>query len=83
MGLRRFGASREPWCAPPESARVGIDIDYVAMLGEAVDEPAQAGGSRRDGSSLLLRHDGRDHVGALFVSSTDDIEQKARNSAVA
>jgi len=32
---------------------VGVDVDAVAVLGEAVDEGADAGGARKDGAPLL------------------------------
>ena len=33
---------------------VGVDVDEMAVLGEAVDEGAHAGGAREDGAPLLV-----------------------------
>jgi len=45
--------------------RVGVDVDAVAMLGEAFDESAGTSGAGEDGSPLLESQVGRDDDAAL------------------
>lgn len=62
---------------------LGVDVEDVAVLGEAVDERAEAGGVVEDGPPLLVSEVGRDHDGALLVSAADDVEEEVGRSGVA
>jgi hypothetical protein len=55
---------------------VGVDVDDVAVLGEAVDEGAEAGGIAEDDAPLLVREIGRDHDWPGFVPLAHDAEEE-------
>src|SRR5262249_17486874 len=62
---------------------VGIDVDDVAVLGEAIDEGAEAGGVAEDGAPLLVREIGRDNDRASFVPRAHDAEEQVGGARVA
>src|SRR6185437_12357072 len=62
---------------------VGVDVDDVAVLGEAVDEGAEAGGVAEDGAPLLVREVGGDDDGAGFVPLAHDAEEQVGGARVA
>ena len=64
LGARlSFGSGGRLLVAPG----LGVDVDDVAVLGEAVDEGDDAGGTREDGVPLLVGEVGGDEGGALLV----------------
>ena len=62
---------------------IGIDVDDVAVFGEAVDESHDASGTRKDGAPLLVRQVGGDDGGFGFVPTTDDVVQEVGRATVA
>ena len=67
--------SRSPVLLLPP--RVGVDVEDVAGLGEAVNEGGDAGGAGEDRAPLLEPEVGGDDGGALLMAATDDVEQVA------
>jgi len=59
---------------------VGVDVDAVAVLGEAVDEGADTSGAGEDGSPLLESQVGRDDDAALLVPAADDVVEETSGS---
>lgn len=65
------------------SPGVGVDIDGMTMLGEAIDEGAQAGGVVEDGPPLLVGEVcGQDDSPSL-VPAADDMKEQIGGAAVA
>lgn len=54
----------------------------VAVLDEAIDEGGEAGGVVEDGRPVLVGEVGGDDDGAVFVPSTDDVEEQVGRAAV-
>jgi hypothetical protein len=65
------------------SPRVALDIEGVAVLGEAVDEGSDAGGSGEDGAPCLEGEIGRDDRAGAFVTATDDAVEEVPRTSVA
>jgi hypothetical protein len=61
---------------------LGLDIDDVTVLGEAVDEGRDAGGAGEDGGPLLEGEVGGDDGGALLVAAGDDGVEAVGGAAV-
>jgi hypothetical protein len=78
-GVRRVVTLEGMLVAP----RIGIDVDLMAVLGEAVDECDDAGCSGEDCAPLLESEIGRDDRRALLVAPADDVEENVSGSAVA
>src|ERR1700694_1442349 len=55
---------------------VGVDVDDMAVLGEAVDEGCDAGSTGEDGAPLLVGEVGADDGGALLVAATDEVVEQ-------
>ena len=53
------------------------------MLGEAIDEGAEAGGVAEDRAPLLVGEVGRDHDGAMLMPLADDAEEQIGGTGVA
>jgi len=62
---------------------VGVDVDDVAVLSEAIDEGTQAGGVGEDVAPLLVGEVGGEDDGALLVTATDDPEEKIGCACIA
>jgi hypothetical protein len=62
---------------------VRIDVDLVAVLGEAVDEGDDAGGAWEDSAPLLKGQVGGDDGRAVLVAAADDVEEDVGGAAVA
>jgi hypothetical protein len=62
---------------------VGVDVDLVAVLGEAIDEGDDTGGTREDGPPLFEGQVGGDDRGAVLVAAADDVEEDVGGAAVA
>src|SRR5580693_10047673 len=62
---------------------VGVDVDDVAVLGESVDEGAEAGGVSEDGAPLLVREVGGDHDRPGLVPLAHDAEEQVGGAGVA
>jgi len=73
------GASQRGLLAPG----VGVDVDGVAVLGEAVDEGAEAGGVLEDRAPLLVGEVRRQDDRLLLVATADDVEEQVGCAAVA
>lgn len=74
------GSSRsKPWRSRQESA----SISTRSVLGEAVDERDDAGGSGEDGAPLLEGKVGGDHRRAALVPAADDVVQDVGGARVA
>jgi hypothetical protein len=67
----------------PFAPGVGVDVDLVAVLGEAVDESDDAGGAGEDGAPLFEGKVGRDDRRAVLVAAADDFEEDVGGAAVA
>src|ERR1019366_3085899 len=73
---------------PPEGGLLvapglGVDVDDVAVLSEAIDESTEAGSVVEHGAPLLESEIGRDDDGADFVATADDMKEQVRGAAVA
>ena len=62
---------------------VGVEVDGVAVLGEAVDQGADARGVVERRGPRLVSEVGCDHDGASLVSAADDVEEQVGGAAVA
>src|SRR5271155_4756799 len=62
---------------------VSVDVDDVAVLGEAIDERAEARGVAEDGAPLLVREIGGDHDRPGFMPLADDPEEQVSGARVA
>src|SRR5580693_3596753 len=62
---------------------IGVDVDDVAVLGESVDEGAEAGGVSEDGAPLLVREVGGDHDRPRLVPLAHDAEEEVGGARVA
>ena len=62
---------------------IGIDVEEMAMLGEAVDECAEAGGIVEHRAPLLEREIGSDYDGFGFMPTADDMKEQICSTAVA
>jgi len=65
------------------SPRVALDVEGVAVLGEAVDEGSNAGGSWEDGTPGLEGEIGRDDGAGPFVTAADDAVEEVPGTSVA
>jgi hypothetical protein len=65
------------------SPGVGVDVEGVAVLSEAVDQGAEARGIVEHGAPLLVSEIGGQDDRAFFVSATDDVKQQIGGPAVA
>jgi len=65
------------------SPGLGVDVDDVAVLHEAVDERCDAGGAWKHRSPLPKRQVGRDHDRPRFVPPTDDVVEQIGRAVVA
>ena len=63
--------------------RFGVDVEHVAVLGEAIDERAEARRVMEDGAPLLEREIRRDDDRLRLVPSTHDVKEKIGSAAVA
>ena len=75
--------ARLPVLAAPDGGLLvapglGVDIEDVAVLSEAVDEGAETRGVVKDRAPLLEGEVGRDDDGARFVATTDDVKEQIR-----
>src|SRR5512145_2494727 len=64
------------------SPGVAVDVEGVAILGEAIDEGGDARGSGEDGAPGLEREIGRDDGGSFLVPAADDVEEEVCGSRV-
>lgn len=62
---------------------VGVDVDGVAVLGEAIDEGYDTRGAGKDGTPLLECEVGGDHRRALLVTTADDVIEEVGGAIVA
>src|ERR1039457_1085437 len=63
--------------------RIGIDVDDVAVLREAVDEGGEASGTWEDGAPLFVGQIGGDDGGFGFVPTRDDVVKEVGRAVVA
>jgi len=56
---------------------VGVDVEDVAVLNEAVDESSDAGGAGKDRAPALEGELGADDGGALEVAAADDVWRRS------
>ena len=66
----------------PLAPGVGIDVDGVAGLGEAIDERGDAGGTREDGAPLLEREVGGDDGGPELMATADDVVEDVAAASI-
>ena len=62
---------------------LGIDVDHMAMLDEAIDEGRNASGAGKHRAPLSKRQVGRDDNRSGFVPPTDDVVEQVCRSVVA
>ena len=61
---------------------VGVNVDAVAVLGEAVDESADAGRTGEYAAQLLEGEVGGDDGGTVFVTAADDVVEDVGGAVV-
>jgi len=64
-------------------ARNRVDVDEVAVLGEAIDEGHDAGRAWKDSAPLLVGQVGRDDGDLGFVATINDVAEKVGGATFA
>ena len=77
--MRQYAVALEGVLIAP---RIGIDVEHVAVLGEAIDERTETRRVAEDGAPLLVGEVGGDHDCAALVPVADDAEQQVGGGAV-
>src|SRR5450432_1048584 len=63
--------------------RVSVDVNAVAMLGEAIDESHDAGCAWKDGTPLLEREVGGDDAAPFLMPAGEDVVEDVGGPTVA